>query len=87
MLYNSTKLLGESNKVLVIGIHVCQLKVNQQNQLLFAFLLALSNVGADYSFGHFTQSWVAVHLKIFVEIRNMKLFCWRNMFIPFQRTF
>lgn len=40
-MYLAGYLLREADEILVIRVHVCQLTVNQQDQLLFAQLLAL----------------------------------------------
>lgn len=53
--------VSKTDEILMVGVHVSQLVVNHQNQLLFALLLALSNVSGDDSFGFLAQSRIAIH--------------------------
>jgi len=54
--------LGEANEVLMIGVHIGQLKVNKQQDLFLAAMLALAHMCCDNTFGLLTQTWVSTHL-------------------------
>lgn len=56
--------LCEANKVLVIGVHVSQLEVNQHQNLLLGLLLLLTNVRSDDAFGGVAQIRVPGHLEV-----------------------
>ena len=56
------RILCESNKVLVVGIHVGEFAFVEQNNLLFAQLLAFANLRRDDTLHLFAESRVPVHL-------------------------
>ena len=56
-------LLGKSNEILVVGVHVGQLTVNQHHDLVLAGGLLLPDVGRDDPLGLLPQSGVSVHLQ------------------------
>ena len=55
-------LLGKSNEILVVGVHVGQLAINQHHDLVFAGGLLLPDVGGDDPLSFLPQSGVSVHL-------------------------
>ena len=55
-------LLGKSNEILVVGVHVRQLAINQHHDLVFAGGLLLPDVGGDDPLSLLPQSGVSVHL-------------------------
>ena len=55
-------LLGKSNEILVVGVHVSQLAVNQHHDLVLAGRLLLPDVGGDDPLSLLSQSGVSVHL-------------------------
>ena len=55
-------LLGKSNEILVVGVHVGKLAVYQHHDLVLARLLFLTDVGGDDSLGLFSQAGIALHL-------------------------
>ena len=55
-------LLGKSNEILVVGVHVSQLAINQHHDLVLAGGLLLPDVGGDDPLGLLPQSGVSVHL-------------------------
>ena len=56
--------LCKSNEVLMVGVHVGQLVVNQHHDLVLALGLLLPDVGGDDPLGLLFQSWIAVHLMV-----------------------
>jgi len=56
-------LLGEANKIFMIGVHVGQFTVNQQDKLFFALLFFLSNKRRYYTLCFFSQARIPVHLQ------------------------
>ena len=61
-------LLCKANKIFVIGIHVSQFAVNENQTLVFASLFFFSDIGGYDSFSFFSKSWIAIHLK-FIETK------------------
>ena len=55
-------LLGESDKVFVVGVHVCQFAVDEHDNLIFAPLLLLTNVSRDDTLRLLSQTGVPIHL-------------------------
>ena len=55
--------LGESDEVLVVGVHVGQLAVYQHHDLVLALGLLLPDVGGDDPLHLLPQPRVAVHLR------------------------
>ena len=55
-------LLGESDEVFVVGVHVCQFAVDEHDNLIFAPLLLLSNVSRDDTLRLLSQTGVPIHL-------------------------
>ena len=56
-------LLCKADEVLVVGVHVRQLAVNQHHDLILALGLLLPDVGRDDPLGLLLQPRVAVHLQ------------------------
>ena len=55
-------LLGESDEVFVVGVHVCQFAVDEHDNLIFAPLLLLTNVGRNDTLRLLSQRGVPIHL-------------------------
>ena len=55
-------LLGESDEVFVVGVHVCQFAVDEHDNLIFAPLLLLTNVSRDDTLRLLSQTGVPIHL-------------------------
>jgi hypothetical protein len=55
-------LLCKADKILMVGVHVGKLTVDQHENLVFASLLLLSDVGSYDPFGLLSQTRVAIHL-------------------------
>lgn len=68
----SWNLLCKSDKVFMVGIHVSQLAIDQDNQLLLAELLALADLGADYALGLFSEARISIHLKATFQNKKHK---------------
>ena len=62
-------LLGKSNEILVVGIHVGQLTVNQHHDLILAGGLLLPDVGGDDPLSLLPKSGVSVHLQEKLSVR------------------
>lgn len=54
--------LGKANEIFVIGIHVSQLKINKQQDLLLAALFPLTHMCGNDALGFLPQAWIATHL-------------------------
>ena len=52
----------------MISVHVSQLEVNKQHDLLLAGLLLLPDVSGDDSLSLFSQTGVALHLEINIKV-------------------
>ena len=55
--------LCESDEVLVVGVHVGELAVDEEADLVLAPLLLLPNVSGHDALGLLTEARVAVHLR------------------------
>ena len=54
--------LGKADEVLVVGVHVGELAVNQHDDLVLAGLLLLADVGSDDTLSLLSQKGIAIHL-------------------------
>ena len=55
-------LLGKSNEVLMVGVHVRELTVNEHHDLVLALLLLLPDVGGDDPLRLLSQARIPLHL-------------------------
>ena len=62
-MFSCLYLLCKPDKVLMVGVHVGQLVVNQHHDLVLAGGLLLPDVGRDDPLGLLPQSGVSVHLQ------------------------
>ena len=62
ILWNRVNLLGKSDEVFVVGVHVRQLDVDQQQDLFFGFLFLAGYVPGYNSFCLFTKTGISCHL-------------------------
>ncbi len=65
-------LLSKSNEVLVVGIHVRQLAVDEETDLVLAPLFLLPYVSGDDPLGLFAETGVAVHLRRRREFQSIE---------------
>ena len=57
----------------MVGVHVSQLALVEENDLILASLLTLANLCGDDTLGFFTKSRITVHLFVQeIEVVNIK---------------
>lgn len=68
-------LLGKTDEVLMVGVHVCKFAVIQEKNVLLAKLFTLSDMLCYDSFCFLLKSWVPGHLRLqIITLTNSYVF-------------
>ena len=78
--------LCESNKVLMIGVHVSELRVDEETDLILALLFLLADVRGHDAFSLLAEARVAVHLERAGNLKMLKYveYCMENIYITWR---